>query len=66
MLAEERLAVMLRFFVTGRSFEDLKFSNVTAPTRISEIVMETCNAIIEVLKIYINVKTVFYLSTLTL
>lgn len=53
--ATERLAVTLRFLATGRSFEDLKFSTIISPTTISEIVMETCEAIIRVLKDYIKV-----------
>lgn len=59
--ANERLAVTLRFLATGRSFEDLKFSSIISPTTISEIVMETCNAIIKVLEDYIKVSTLKYI-----
>ncbi|XP_030751380.1 uncharacterized protein LOC115878910 [Sitophilus oryzae] len=52
--ATERFAVTLRFLATGRSFEDLKFSTIISPTTISEIVMDTCEAIIRVLKDYIK------------
>ncbi|XP_022179309.1 uncharacterized protein LOC111039946 [Myzus persicae] len=48
--ANERLAVTLRYLVTGRSFEDLKFSSIISPTTISMIVIETCEAIVTVLK----------------
>ncbi|KAL4142959.1 hypothetical protein QTP88_005347 [Uroleucon formosanum] len=50
ILPNQRLALTLRYLATGRSFEDLKYSVVIAPTTISEIVMETCKAIITVLK----------------
>jgi len=42
----ERLATKLRFSVTGRSFEDLKFSTAIAPETISSISLETCEAMI--------------------
>lgn len=58
--ANERLALTLRFMATGRSFEDLKFSTIIAPTTISEIIMETCEAIIRVLKDYIKVSKVLF------
>lgn len=45
----QRLALTLKYLATGRSFEDLKYSAVIAPTTISEIVVETCEAIITVL-----------------
>lgn len=53
--ANERLAVTLRYLATGRTFEDLKFSSIISPTTISLIVIETCQAIITVLKNYIQV-----------
>jgi len=59
--ANERLAVTLRYLATGRSFEDLKFSSIISPTTISVIVIETCEAIVTVLKDLIQVyKTLFY------
>ncbi|XP_050307686.1 uncharacterized protein LOC126744353 [Anthonomus grandis grandis] len=53
--ANERLALTLRFLATGRSFEDLNFSTIISPTTLSEIVMEVCNAIIELLADYIKI-----------
>jgi len=53
--ANERLAVTLRYLATGRTFEDLKFTSIISPTTISLIVIETCEAIITVLKDYIQV-----------
>jgi hypothetical protein len=56
----ERLSTTLRFLATGQSFEDLKFSTSIAPQTIGNIVMETCNAIIKVLKKNIKVSEMFY------
>lgn len=53
--ANERLAVTLRYLATGRTFEDLKFTSIISLTTISLIVIETCEAIITVLKDYIQV-----------
>lgn len=60
--ANERLAVTLRYLATGRSFEDFKFSSIISPTTISMIIIiETCEAIVVVLKDFIQVyKTLFY------
>lgn len=59
--ANERLAVILRYLVTGRSFEDSKFSSIISPTTINMIVIETCEAIVAVLKDFIQVyKILFY------
>jgi len=44
----ERLTVTLRFLVTGRSYEDMKFSTAISPASLS-IIPETC-AISEVLR----------------
>lgn len=46
----QRLALTLRYLATRRAFKELKYSAIIAPTTISEIVMETCEAIITVLK----------------
>lgn len=46
----ERLVFTLRYHTTGQTFEDLKYSSVVVPTTISQIVMETCKAIVTVLK----------------
>jgi hypothetical protein len=56
----ERLSTTLRFLATGQSFEDLKFSTSIAPQTTGNIVMETCNAIIKVLKKNIKVSEMFY------
>ncbi|XP_050320922.1 uncharacterized protein LOC126753463 isoform X2 [Bactrocera neohumeralis] len=48
--AENRLAITLRFLATGNSFEDLKFSTAISAQAIGKIVIETCKAIIKVLK----------------
>jgi len=60
----QRLALTLRYLATGRSFEDLKYSAVIAPTTISEIVMETCKAIITVLKDRIQVNKIILINVL--
>lgn len=52
----DRLAVTLRFLASGNSFEDLKFLTAIAPQTIVKFVIETCEAINEVLKNYIEVK----------
>lgn len=58
--SNQRLSLTLRYLATERTFEDLKYSAIIAPTIISEIVMETCEAIITVLKDRIQVnKTIF-------
>ncbi|XP_055917408.1 uncharacterized protein LOC129949784 [Eupeodes corollae] len=46
----ERLSLTLRFLASGQTFEDLKFSTLIAPQTIGKIVIETCEAIIHVLK----------------
>lgn len=54
--AEQRLEVTLRFLATGDSFEDLKFKFGIAAQTIGKIVIETCLAIIEVLRDQIQVR----------
>jgi len=54
------LALTLKYLATGRTFEDLKYSAVIAPTTISQIVMETCEAIVTVLKDSIQVNKIIY------
>lgn len=51
-----RLSLTLRYLASGNTFEDLKFLTAIAPYTISLIVMETCEAIIKVLKDYIKVR----------
>jgi len=48
--AEERLVATLRFLVTGRSFEDLKFSCEISAQALGKIIPETCRAIYSVLR----------------
>lgn len=55
---EERLSLTLRFLASGQSFEDLKFLTAIAPQTIAIIVMETCEAIISVLKDNIKVSKI--------
>lgn len=52
-----RLISTLKFLATGRNFEDLKFSMRISPQALSKIVIETCEAIISALKVYIHVST---------
>jgi len=52
---EERLALTLRFLATGRAFEDTKFSFIISPSAISQVVIETCEALICVLQDYIKI-----------
>lgn len=46
----ERLSATLRFLATGRTLEDMKFSVIISPQALSQIIPETCRAIISVLK----------------
>ncbi|CAH2088823.1 unnamed protein product [Euphydryas editha] len=52
----QRLAITLRYLATGNTFEDLKFSTAISPQSLGKIVIETCEAIIQVLKDYIKVR----------
>ena len=47
--SEERLAVTLRYLATGESFKSLEFQFRISWTAISNIVVETCQAIFNVL-----------------
>lgn len=51
----QRLSVTLRYLATGNSLEDLKFHSAISPQSLSLIIMETCDAIIHVLKHLIKV-----------
>jgi hypothetical protein len=52
----QRLSITLRYFATGNTFEDLKFTSALSPQSIGIIVMETCTALIHSLKDYIKVR----------
>ncbi|KAJ8898352.1 hypothetical protein PR048_003712 [Dryococelus australis] len=47
---QKRLIATLRFLVTGRSYEDLKFSCAISPQLLGRIIPETCVAVFEELK----------------
>jgi len=51
---EERLALTLRFLATGRAFEDMKLSFTISPSAISQVVIETYEALICVLQDYMK------------
>ena len=58
----ERLSATLRFLITGKSYEDLKFDVCISPQTLSTIIPETYRAIVTVLKEYMKVgiiKTIF-------
>ncbi|CAD7082659.1 unnamed protein product [Hermetia illucens] len=50
----ERLSATLRFLASGQTFEDLKFLTAISPQSLGVLIMETCSAIIKVLKPYIK------------
>lgn len=66
LTVEEKLAVTLRYLATGRSFEDLKFSALMGSRTISNVVMETCEAIIYVLKDYMKVSIKMYIHKMSI
>ncbi|XP_037951439.1 putative nuclease HARBI1 [Teleopsis dalmanni] len=51
----ERLSATLRFLASGGTFQDLKFLTGISPHSLSNIVIETCNAIRTTLKEYIQI-----------
>lgn len=53
--ASQRLLVTLRYIASGADFEDLKFQACIAPCTLSKIILETCEAINEMLKDKIQV-----------
>lgn len=55
----QRLSCSLRFLATGASFEELKFITAIAPQTIRKIIVETCEALIYVLKNNIKVSNIF-------
>ena len=52
---KQRLIITLRYLATGNSFADLQYSSAVSRQFVGEIVIETCLAIIEVLKDLIKV-----------
>jgi len=55
--ANQRLSTTLRYLATGQSFEDFKFTTPIASQTFSKIIFifETCEALVTVLKDYIQV-----------
>lgn len=56
IFVNERLSITLLYLATGNTFVDLKFFSATSSQSISNIVQETCQAIITSLKTYIKVR----------
>ena len=52
---KQRLFATLRYLGSGLTFEGLKFETAIAAQTLGKIVIETCEAIIKVLKKYIKV-----------
>lgn len=48
--AEQRLLSTLRYLISGDSFEELKFHTAIAAQTLGKIIVETCEALIHVLK----------------
>ncbi|KOB66135.1 Uncharacterized protein OBRU01_21738 [Operophtera brumata] len=48
--ATQRLSITLRYLASGADFEDLKFTGCIAPRTLSDIIIETCEAINEKLR----------------
>nr|XP_022911033.1 uncharacterized protein LOC111422060 [Onthophagus taurus] len=46
----ERLAATLRFLATGRSYKDREFTTIISKQSLNEIIPETCEVILKVLK----------------
>ncbi|KAL4718652.1 hypothetical protein ACJJTC_013381 [Scirpophaga incertulas] len=53
--AEERLVATLKYLASGREYKDLKLSTCISPQLLSEIIPETCEAIIRVLNDFLKV-----------
>jgi hypothetical protein len=56
----QRLSITLCYLATGNTFEDLKFRSAISPQSIGIIVLETCDAIIQGLKNYTQVRKSTY------
>ncbi|KAJ8928438.1 hypothetical protein NQ314_019027 [Rhamnusium bicolor] len=48
--ASPRLSITLRYPASGMDLEDLKFMCAIAPQTLEQIIMETCESVIEALK----------------
>nr|CAH7736754.1 unnamed protein product [Callosobruchus chinensis] len=57
---QDRLAITLRFLATGDSFTSLQYLFKVSKQRISIIIEETCNALIQALKEQIKVTLSYY------
>nr|CAH7733508.1 unnamed protein product [Callosobruchus chinensis] len=57
---QDRLAITLRFLATGDSFTSLQYLFKVSKQRISIIIEETCNALIQTLKEQIKVTLSYY------
>nr|CAH7755965.1 unnamed protein product [Callosobruchus chinensis] len=57
---QDRLAITLRFLATGDSFTSLQYLFNVSKQRISIIIEETCNALIQALKEQIKVTLNYY------
>lgn len=53
--AHERLSTTLRFLISGSSYQNLRFETAISQPLLSEIIPETCQAIMNVLKSYMKV-----------
>jgi len=58
--AEQRLLATWRYLVSGDSFEDLKFQTAIAAQILGKIIVETCEALVDILKGYIKVTNICY------
>jgi hypothetical protein len=64
--ASQRLSATLSFLATGQSFEYLKFLTAIVPQTLGNIIIETCQAKITVLKDNIKVISLIYFYSLQL
>jgi len=60
--ASEWLSSTLRFLATGQLFEDLKFTTAISAQSLGHIIIETCSAIVSVLKESIKVGVIIQKS----
>ena len=57
---KQRLFATLRYLASGLTYEALKFETVIAAQTLGQIIIQTCEAIINVLKKYIQVSSLFF------